>query len=279
MKQAGEEAPTPHEAEALKPGEVEAPSIAEATEGEVKAARTSKAEVADAGAPRTTEAEVAEAGALETTEAKATEASLGVAEPAAQDAKTEAGQALELEEELTRVAGERDTFRSQADQAVASAKAITRQLGVEQGAHLLMKGALAEALKVAKASQVEALAWKEKAEGLEKEVTRAAEASVVVSAVLEAEIWEHNMLQSAAHTTWALHTGVKHALAIVSSHYTSIDLEAVSDGYIVVEDDEKAEEEVMKLVEAEGPGTALAKLFEEEVVPPTPSTDAGDPKF
>ena len=31
--------------------------------------------------------------------------------------------------------------------------------------HLLMKGALAEALKVAKASWVEALAWKEKAEG------------------------------------------------------------------------------------------------------------------
>jgi len=27
---------------------------------------------------------------------------------------------------------------------------------------------------------------------------------------------------------------------------------------------------------AEGPGTALAKLFEEEVVPPMPTTDAGD---
>ena len=46
-----------------------------------------------------------------------------------------------------------------------STKAIAGQLGVEQGAHLLMKGALAEALKVAKASWVEALAWKEKAEG------------------------------------------------------------------------------------------------------------------
>jgi len=76
----------------------------------------------------------------------------------------------------------------------------------------------------------------------------------------------------------ALHTGVKHALAVVSSHYAGIDLEAVSDGYVVAEDDEKVEEEVMKLVEAaEAPGMALARLFEEEVVPPTPSIDAGDP--
>ena len=46
----------------------------------------------------------------------------------------------------------------------------------------------------------------------------------------------------------------------------------------MAEDDEKAKEEVMKLVEAaEAPGTVLAKLFEEEVIPPTPSADAGDP--
>ena len=64
----------------------------------------------------------------------------------------------ELEEELTRVAGERDTFRSRAEQVEASAKAIAGQLGAEQGAHLLTKGALAEALKVAEASRVEALA-------------------------------------------------------------------------------------------------------------------------
>ena len=59
-----------------------------------------------------------------------------------------------------------------------------------------------------------------------------------------------------------------------------LNLEAVSDGYIMAEDDKKAEEEVMKLVEAaEAPGTALASLFEEEVVPPMPSADAGDPEF
>ena len=71
----------------------------------------------------------------------------------------------ELEEELTRVAGERDTFMSRAEQAEASAKAVAGQLGVEQGAHLLTKGALAEALKVAEASRVEVLTWKKKCEG------------------------------------------------------------------------------------------------------------------
>ena len=30
---------------------------------------------------------------------------------------------------------------------------------------------------------------------------------------------------------------------------------------------------------AEAPGMALARLFEEEVAPPTPSIDAGDPVF
>ena len=52
----------------------------------------------------------------------------------------------------------------------------------------------------------------------------------------------------------ALHTGVKRALAVVSSHYAGIDLEAISDSYVLAEDDEEADEEVMKLVEvAEGP--------------------------
>ncbi|XP_066347856.1 uncharacterized protein [Miscanthus floridulus] len=93
MKQAGEEAPTPREVRAVESGEAEAPSIAEATEGEVEAPRTSEAEVAEAGASRASEAEVADAGAPRTTEAEVAEAGLGAAEPAAQDAETEAGQA------------------------------------------------------------------------------------------------------------------------------------------------------------------------------------------
>ena len=67
-----------------------------------------------------------------------------------------------------------------------------------------------------------------------------------------------------------MHTGVKHALAVVSSHY-AVNLEAVSDGYVLPEDDKEADAEVAKLMEA--PGTVLASLFEEEVVPPAPAAD------
>ncbi|XP_066365626.1 uncharacterized protein [Miscanthus floridulus] len=221
-----------------------------------------------------------------------------------------AARVKELEEELTRVASDRDTFRSRAAEATANAKAIAGQLGAKQSAHLLTKGAQAEALKVAEASRVEALKWKKKAEGLEKEVSRVIEASIAVQAVLEAEIEEHSSLQSAAHTICealevegvesgsslrsrlsalsgqacqrlrgALHTGVKRALAVVSSHYAGVDLEAVSDSYVLAEDAEEAEEELMKLEEAaKVPGTALASLFEEEVIPPLPPADARDPE-
>jgi len=76
----------------------------------------------------------------------------------------------------------------------------------------------------------------------------------------------------------ALHTGVKRALAVIASHYVDVDLQAISDGYVLPDDDEEADEAVTKLMEAvEGPGAVLAGLFEEEVIPPLPSTDAGDP--
>ena len=116
---------------------------------------------------------------------------------------------------------------------------------------------------------------------MEAEVTRAAEASVAVQAVLETEIGEHDALKSAARTACealevegvqsssslksrlialssqvcerlrgALHTGVKHALAVIASHYISVDLKAISDGYVLPDDDEEADEEVAKLMEA-----------------------------
>ena len=70
-----------------------------------------------------------------------------------------------------------------------------------------------------------------------------------------------------------MHTGVKRALAVVSSYY-AVNLEAISDGYVLAEDDEEADAEVAKLMEVvEAPGTALASLFEEEVVPPAPAAD------
>ena len=136
-----------------------------------------------------------------------------------------------------------------------------------------------------------------------------AEAFIAVQVMLEAEIEEHDALQAGAHTVCealaiegaqlgsslrsrlaalsgqmrerlrtALHTGVKRALAVISSHY-AVNLEVVSDGYILPDDDEEADEEVAKLMEAaDVPGTALASLFEEEVVPSAPAADVGDPE-
>ena len=73
--------------------------------------------------------------------------------------------------------------------------------------------------------------------------------------------------------------GVKRALAVIASHYIGVDLQAISDGYVLPDDDEEADEAIAKLMEAaEGPGMALAKLFEEEVVPPPSSVDAGVPE-
>ena len=76
-----------------------------------------------------------------------------------------------------------------------------------------------------------------------------------------------------------MHTGVKCSLAVVSLHYAGINLEAISDGYVLAEDDEEADEEVTKLMEAaEAPGTALASLFKAELVPPASTVYAGDPE-
>ena len=60
---------------------------------------------------------------------------------------------------------ERDSLKSRAQEATASAKATAGHLGAEQSEHQLTKVALVEATKAAEASRVEALDWKKKAEG------------------------------------------------------------------------------------------------------------------
>jgi hypothetical protein len=68
----------------------------------------------------------------------------------------------------------------------------------------------------------------------------------------------------------SLHTVVKCALAVICSHYSGINREAISEGYVDSEENVVgADDELLKLVEAaEAPGAALVALFEEELVPP-----------
>ena len=74
-------------------------------------------------------------------------------------------QVKELEEELTCPASDRDAFRAQAVEATASATALAGQLGAEQSAHRLTKGALNEALAAVEASQIEAMVLRGTVEG------------------------------------------------------------------------------------------------------------------
>ncbi|XP_066374132.1 uncharacterized protein [Miscanthus floridulus] len=88
-----------------------------------------------------------------------------------------AARVKELEEELTYVVSDRDAFRSRAEEATASGKALAGQLGAEESAHRLTKGALNEALAAVEASQIKAMVLKGAVEELGSEASRAAEAS------------------------------------------------------------------------------------------------------
>jgi len=69
----------------------------------------------------------------------------------------------------------------------------------------------------------------------------------------------------------ALHAGMKKALAVVSSHYVGIDLPAVSEGYVLPDDEVEAQEELQRLEDAvDAPRDALAAFFNAEVeLPPS----------
>jgi hypothetical protein len=60
----------------------------------------------------------------------------------------------------------------------------------------------------------------------------------------------------------ALHTGIKQALAVMTSHYVGLNLQRISKGFVDMPDPE-----LEKLVDAaEAPGAVLAARFEDEVV-------------
>jgi hypothetical protein len=73
----------------------------------------------------------------------------------------------------------------------------------------------------------------------------------------------------------ALHHGVRRAFAVLASHYV-VDLERVSEGYCLPDEDEAALAEVQRLdVATAGPSAVLATTFEAEILPPAPSPEAG----
>jgi hypothetical protein len=73
----------------------------------------------------------------------------------------------------------------------------------------------------------------------------------------------------------ALHHGVRRAFAVLDSHY-DVDLERVSEGYCLPDEEEVALAEVQRLDAAvEGPSVALASSFEVEILPPVSLSEAG----
>jgi hypothetical protein len=73
----------------------------------------------------------------------------------------------------------------------------------------------------------------------------------------------------------ALHHGIRRAFAVFASHY-DVDLERVSEGYCLPDEEEVALAEVQRLdVVVEGPGVALASFFEVEILPPVSSSEFG----
>jgi hypothetical protein len=72
----------------------------------------------------------------------------------------------------------------------------------------------------------------------------------------------------------ALHHGVRRAFAVLASHYV-VDLERVSEGYCLPDEDDAALAEVQRLdAVAAGPSAVLATTFEAEVLPPATSPEA-----
>jgi hypothetical protein len=73
----------------------------------------------------------------------------------------------------------------------------------------------------------------------------------------------------------ALHHGVRRAFAVLASH-CDVDLERVSEGYCLPDEEEAALAEVQRLDAAvEGPSAALASSFEVEILPLVSPSEAG----
>jgi hypothetical protein len=73
----------------------------------------------------------------------------------------------------------------------------------------------------------------------------------------------------------ALHHGVRRAFVVLASHY-DVDLERVSEGYCLPDEDETALAKVQRLDTATaGPSAVLASSFEVEILPLASPSEAG----
>ena len=73
----------------------------------------------------------------------------------------------------------------------------------------------------------------------------------------------------------ALHHGVRRAFTVLASHY-DVDLEWVSEGCCLPDEDEAALAEVQRLdTTVAGPSAVLASSFEVEILPPVSSSEVG----
>jgi hypothetical protein len=73
----------------------------------------------------------------------------------------------------------------------------------------------------------------------------------------------------------ALHHDVRRAFAVLASHY-DLDLERVSEGYCLPDEEEATLAEVQRLDAAvEGPSAALASSFEVEILLPVSPSEVG----
>jgi hypothetical protein len=73
----------------------------------------------------------------------------------------------------------------------------------------------------------------------------------------------------------ALHHNIRRTFAVLASHY-DVDLERVSEGYCLPDEEEAALAEVQRLDAAvEGPSAALASSFEAEILSPMSPPEAG----
>jgi hypothetical protein len=73
----------------------------------------------------------------------------------------------------------------------------------------------------------------------------------------------------------ALHHDVRRAFVVLASHY-DVDLERVSEGYCLPDEDEAALAEVQRLdAAAAGPSAVLATTFEVEILPLAPPSEVG----